>query len=141
MAAPAPGSSSLDVLIVDDDELICTRLEAMLALRGLGTLSVHSLSEASEALKAIHFPLIILDRKLSDGDGADLCRSYRAKHASRTVRIVILSCHASEADIRCGLDAGADDYISKQSEDAELLARLESAYSRAQRTAHRWSNL
>lgn len=131
--SPAPAShesASLDVLIVDDDELVCARLESLLAGRGIGTLAVHTLEEARQALKAVYFPLVILDRHLADGDAIELCRTYRAQHHHASVRIVFLSGQASECDVRAGLGAGADDYVSKSCRDEELLARIEQLHPR-----------
>ena len=78
-------------------------------------------------MKAIYFPIIIVDRMLGDGDGIDLCREYRARHTHPGVYIIILSALDSAADVSAGMIAGADDYISKRATDVQLIDRLRRA--------------
>lgn len=119
-----PPSTALEILIADDDELLCARLEALLARDGLHALSVNSLELAREAMRAVYFPLVILDRDLGDGDGIDLCREYRARQTDRRARILMLSARDSAADMEAALASGADEFCSKQGGDAELVERI-----------------
>jgi CheY-like chemotaxis protein len=120
-------TSSLDVLIIDDDELTSARLEILVEACGHGALSVASVEEAQHAMRAVYFPILIVDRMLGDGDGIDLCREYRARHPQNGVYIIILSALDSAADVNAGLIAGADDYVSKRSTDPQLIQRLRKA--------------
>jgi DNA-binding response OmpR family regulator len=125
-AAP---TSSLDVLVIDDDELTAARLEILVEACGHGALSVASVDHAREAMKAVYFPIIVVDRMLGDGDGIDLCREYRERHPQKGVYIIILSALDSAADVNAGMIAGADDYVSKRATDVQLIERLRRAAS------------
>jgi DNA-binding response OmpR family regulator len=119
--------TSLNVLIVEDDELVSMRLELLLENHGHGSLSVTSVSQAIQALTAVYFPVLIVDRMLDDGDGIELCRRFRARHPDRRTYIMMLTSMDSESDIAAGMQAGADAYVSKRASDEELLAHLKKA--------------
>src|SRR5687767_7377724 len=110
-SAPANEPNALEILIVDDDPLLCERLEALLAAHNLRALSVDSLEMAREAMRAIYFPLVILDRHLGDGDGLDLCREYRASQRGRRVCILMLSSSDGAEGAARALSSGADEFI------------------------------
>lgn len=120
---------NLEILIVDDDEVLCARLESLLSASGIRSLSVYSLRAASEAMRAVYFPVVVLDRKLGDGDGLALCREYRARLVDRKVSILVLSAADSPADEKLALAAGADDFLSKSCSDEELVARVTQLYT------------
>lgn len=119
--------TALNVLIVEDDELVSMRLELLLENHGHGSLSVTSVAQAIQALTAVYFPVLIVDRMLDDGDGIDLCRRFRARHPDRRTYIMMLTSLDSEHDVAAGLQAGADAYVSKRASDEELLAHLKKA--------------
>jgi two-component system response regulator MtrA len=73
------------------------------------------------------FELVVLDVGLPTGDGFDLCREIRARSA---VPIVMLTARDATADVVRGLDAGADDYLTKPFEPEELAARARAAARR-----------
>jgi two-component system, cell cycle response regulator len=123
-----PKSSALDVLIVEDDELMRARLEALIESAGYGAVSVGSASEAREALSALFFPMIIVDRMLGDDDGIMLCSELRQRSTDGHVYIMLLTVLDSPAEVAAGISAGADAYLSKRAGDAELLAQLRSAW-------------
>lgn len=126
-------TASLDVLIIEDDELACHRLEQMFDAAGIGSLSVPTLHAARQAMKAVFFPVIVLDRKLEDGDGIELCREYRAQHVEARVYILVLSSLDSDADRQAGMAAGADDYVSKRASEPDLIARVRRGLASANR--------
>lgn len=72
---------------------------------------------------------MVLDLGLPDVDGVEVCRRLRSSAPS--VPVLILTARASEADVVVGLDAGADDYVTKPFRLAELLARLRALLRRA----------
>jgi PAS domain S-box-containing protein len=122
---------ALEILIVDDDELTCERLEALLATSGMRAISVQSLEAAREAMRAVYFPVVILDRHLGDGDGADLCREYRARQSDKRVRILILSGSDTPEDERVAVVAGADAFLSKRVTDHGLTEKVSQLYAAA----------
>jgi PAS domain S-box-containing protein len=138
MAEPArtPASAAaLDILLIDDDELLCARMEKLLESQGIGCLSVHRLADAREAMKAIHFPLVILDRRLGDGDGLDFCGEYRALNSERPVSILVYSAMSTTEQVAAALSAGADDHIAKSCGDPALLAKIDELLARSQQSA------
>ena len=77
--------------------------------------------------------MIVLDLMLPDGDGLEICRNLRRRKV--TVPILILTALSSTEDKVAGLDAGADDYLTKPFKFAELHARLRSLLRRSQASA------
>jgi len=86
---------------------------------------------ALETIGRERFDAILLDVGLPDMDGRDLCRAMR--QAGVTAPIVMLTAADSEGDTVQGLDAGADDYVTKPFDNAELKARMEALLRRAPR--------
>ena len=109
------------ILVVEDDEGIGAGL--VRALRAAG----HEPTLAGTAATGRQqdpatCDLAILDLGLPDGDGLDLCRHLRSQRPD--LPILILTARDTETDIVVGLDAGADDYLTKPFRLAELQARL-----------------
>lgn len=117
-------ATSTDVLIVEDDPLIREHIEHLLESAGLGCMSVDSAADARRALEALFFPIVIIDRMLSDGDGIELCNEVRRLSRDGHAYLILLSALDSPADLARGLAAGADDYLSKQISDTTLLERV-----------------
>ncbi len=124
--------SACDVLIIDDDELVCVRVSSLLEASGIGAVSVTSLAEAREAMTAVHFPVIILDRRLGDGDGLKLCSDYRALNRELHVSILVFSVLEGPEHERAARTAGADDYLSKRCTDSELVAKVQMLFASGQ---------
>ncbi len=116
------------VLLVEDDDGIATPLAA--ALRGDGY-DVTRAATGAEALAVAEggVAAVVLDLGLPDMDGVEVCRRLRV--AAPGTPVLILTARTSEADTVVGLDAGADDYVTKPFRLAELLARLRALLRRA----------
>ena len=71
--------------------------------------------------------LVLLDLMLPGLDGLDVCRQLRSNPETSAVAIVMLTARGSERDIVAGLDAGADDYVTKPFSKEVLLARIRAA--------------
>lgn len=115
------------VLLVDDDELVATHLKALVEDAGFQALTAPSAEQALQSLERDFTPIVILDRSMPGMDGLSLCRAIRAKSYPGYVYVLLLTVHDAEGDILAGLDAGADDYLSKRASPAQLLARLRTA--------------
>ena len=120
------------ILLVEDD-----RKAAALLVRGLreeGFVVDHaaSLAEADEAAFVTTHDLIVLDGMLPDGDGVALCRTLRAR--GQQVPVLMLTARDALSDRVDGLNAGADDYLTKPFEFEELLARLRALLRRSDMT-------
>ncbi|MFL6575557.1 MAG: PAS domain S-box protein [Povalibacter sp.] len=145
-AAAKVSGSVLDVLVISGDESLCVRLEALLESMGKGALSVGSVQQAREAMKAVFFPLLIVERTLADGDGLNLSREYRLHNAERAVSVVLLSDvtnpgsripsgieielnrHATDEEFRRGLSLRQDRESTRRThtDEAARLASLKS---------------
>ncbi len=109
------------VLVVEDDEDIGTSLVAALAAQGYDV-ALAPTAAAAQELARLGADLVLLDLGLPDLDGVELCR--RLRDALPDAVLVVLTARDSEIDVVIGLDAGADDYLTKPFRLAELLARL-----------------
>jgi DNA-binding response OmpR family regulator len=110
------------VLIVEDDTTIGGGLRDTLAAQGYDARWASTGAQALEQAGQDRPDLVLLDLQLPDIDGVEVCRRLRAAGAART--IVMLTARRDEIDVVVGLDAGADDYVTKPFRLAELLARL-----------------
>ncbi|MEY2448806.1 MAG: hypothetical protein QOH79_2282 [Acidimicrobiaceae bacterium] len=110
------------VLLVEDDTKIGKGVAQALETSGY-EVDWHTTGRAAlDAAMSRPPALVLLDLGLPDGDGVDVCTQLRAAIPSTT--IVILTARTDEIDIVVGLDAGADDYITKPFRLGELLARI-----------------
>ncbi len=115
------------VLLVEDDRSIEEPLVQALARQGY---RVDVARTGSEALTvASEADLVVLDLGLPDLDGVDVCRQLREGRPG--VPILILSARTDEGDLVVGLDAGADDYVTKPFRIHELSARIRALLRRA----------
>lgn len=115
------------VLIVDDDELVLARLAEL--VKGAGY-RVHSATNGPAALKLLQSSgasVVVTDLSMPGMDGFELCHQIRQHVQTGYVYVVMLTARDDDADIIAGLEAGADDYVSKRSTAAEFIARLRTA--------------
>ncbi|MBI4183618.1 MAG: response regulator transcription factor [Proteobacteria bacterium] len=111
------------VLIVDDDESLRHALAEQLKLhQEFVAVEVSTAMEGIEAAKRDHFDIVILDVGLPDMDGREACRLMRRNGLKCPV--VMLTGADSEADTILGLEAGANDYVTKPFRLGVLLARI-----------------
>jgi len=111
------------ILIVDDDDALRQSLAEQLERDGeFITVECHTAAMALDAIQRERFDAMLLDVGLPDMDGRDLCRDIR--RAAINVPIVMLTAADSDGDTVLGLEAGADDYVTKPFRLNVLLARL-----------------
>jgi DNA-binding response OmpR family regulator len=114
------------VLIADDDRTTLALLRATLARRGLDIVVAGDGAAALTALLADDAPEIaILDWMMPGEDGVEVCRALRAANRPRRPHVILLTARRATADVVEGLAAGADDFMTKPFEPAELLARID----------------
>ena len=119
MAGPSQNDAHL--LIVDDDERIRTLLQQFLTRNGFWTTAARDAEHAHRLLGGLDFDLIVLDVMMPGDDGITFTRELRAKNETP---ILLLTAKGESADRISGLEAGADDYLSKPFEPKELLLRI-----------------
>jgi two-component system, cell cycle response regulator len=112
------------VLIVDDDELVLARLEELVAAAGYLVRTAADGIEAINSLKRSAASIVVTDLNMPNLDGLALCRHIREQAWPGYVYIVLLTVQNEEKDILAGLDAGADDYVSKRISSTQFTARL-----------------
>jgi len=111
------------LLIVDDDAYLRASLRQQFMAEGLYNIfDIGSVTGLETALKDANPDLILLDIQMPDGNGIDICKRLRSKGFTKP--IVMLTAKNAEADIILGLEAGANDYITKPLRMGELLARI-----------------
>jgi diguanylate cyclase (GGDEF)-like protein len=124
---PAVSAVSPRVLLVDDDEIMVDRLKDLVTTAGFEVVTASSGEGALVTLATQFAPIVILDRHMPGMDGLALCRRIRATQYPGYVYIMLVTAHDSEDEILAGLDAGADDYLSKRLSGTHVIARLATA--------------
>lgn len=116
------------VLVVDDDPDLRQLLADYLNRHGYDTLLAADTHDLPERIMRYSPDLLVLDRMLPSGDGADACR--RLREQGEDIPVVLLTARDEAVDRIIGLEAGADDYLGKPFDPRELLARIEAVLRR-----------
>jgi DNA-binding response OmpR family regulator len=117
------------ILLVEDEDDIASVVRAYLERDGFRVVWASRGMEGLQALEEHDIRLAILDLRLPDADGFDLCRAIRA--GSR-LPVVMLTARDEEVDRVTGLELGADDYVTKPFSPRELVARVRAVLRRAE---------
>src|SRR3954468_11515092 len=132
-----PMAAERPVLIVDDDAALRAILIEQLVddgeFEGVSAASIKEV-EAKFAAPNARFDAVLLDGRLPDGHGRDLC--IRLRQQGHRMPIIMMTGDDSEADIVRSLDAGANDYVVKPFRLAILLARLRAQVRTFETTEH-----
>ncbi len=110
------------MLVVEDDQTIGSVLTSTLTAQGYDVVWHQTGRGALLAAADTEFGLVLLDLGLPDLDGVEVCRRLRANQPGAV--LVMLTARAEEMDVVVGLEAGADDYLTKPVRLGELLARV-----------------
>lgn len=112
------------ILVIDDDWMNREMMEAHLDAEGYTVRLASSGKSALEAIAASQPALIILDLRMPEMDGIEVCEQIRASEDSRNTPILMISGMESDADVQRGLAAGADDFLIKPFNTLLMLARV-----------------
>ncbi|WP_312776056.1 response regulator transcription factor [Corynebacterium variabile] len=123
----------MKILVVDDDRSVRDTLRQSLTFNGYDVVQATDGEEAQTLIRKENPDLVIMDGILPKVDGLEILRSLRGSGSE--VLVLMLSQESDVADRVAGLDAGADDYLTKPFALEELLARVRSLYRRSRRTA------
>ena len=123
------GAVAARVLVVEDDSSVREAVAFVLERAGLEVLAVGDGAEALVALgQAGDVQLVVLDVMLPSLNGFEVCKAIRARSG---VPIIMLTARTDRVDIVTGLEMGADDYVSKPFDTAELTARVRAVLRRS----------
>lgn len=124
-------SKKARILLVEDDAALREALAYNLEKSGYHVFTAADGVKALEAAKDAEPDLVLLDLMLPELDGLSVCRALREQY---NIPIIMLTARTGEVDKIVGLDAGADDYVTKPFSLGELLARVRAALRRAPST-------
>jgi two-component system phosphate regulon response regulator PhoB len=118
------------ILVVEDEPAIAELISINLRHAGFEVTIAGDAEQAQVAVDGILPSLVVLDWMLPGQSGHALARAWRAEPRTRELPIVMLTARAEEVDKISGLDAGADDYLTKPFSANELLARIRAVLRR-----------
>jgi two-component system phosphate regulon response regulator PhoB len=118
------------VLVVEDESAIAELICINLRHAGYETAVASNAEEAQADVERVLPDLVLLDWMLPGQSGLALARRWRAEARTRDLPVIMLTARAEEADKVSGLDAGADDYLTKPFSANELLARIRAVLRR-----------
>jgi DNA-binding response OmpR family regulator len=121
--------ATTQILVVEDDPSVSRSLSEGLEREGYSVVCAFTAEEAVKRAQADNPHLVILDVRLPDGSGFDVCR--RIRELGLRMPVIILTVQDDEVDKVVGLEVGADDYLSKPYRLRELLARIRAQLRRA----------
>jgi two-component system cell cycle response regulator len=120
----ASATPAARVLVIEDDESVSRLLHRWLERSGWQVSHAPSLAAARPLLHEVAWDVLLLDRRLPDGDGVSLLREIRRNPAYAGRYVMILTGEASDQAKLEGFEGGADDYVTKPFQLPELMARI-----------------
>jgi DNA-binding response OmpR family regulator len=112
------------VLVAEDDEDILLLVATRLQRDGFDVITARTGVEALELVRERRPEIVVLDIGMPPPDGLEVVRRIRGDTALSATRLLLLTAKAQESDVRRGLEAGADAYVSKPFSPADLSARV-----------------
>ena len=119
------------ILVVEDEAALVTLLRYNLEREGFRVAEARDGEEAMLQIAEQMPDLVVLDWMLPLMSGIEVCRQLRRMTETRSVPIIMLTARGEEGDKLRGLDAGADDYVTKPFSPSELIARLRAVMRRS----------
>jgi two-component system phosphate regulon response regulator PhoB len=118
------------VLVVEDEAALVTLLRYNLEAEGFEVLDAPDGEEGLLVLSERNVDLVLLDWMLPNLSGIEVCRQIRRRQETRNLPVIMLTARGEEGDRIRGLNAGADDYLSKPFSYKELIARIHAVLRR-----------
>ena len=118
------------ILVVEDESAIAELISINLRHAGFEVTIAANSDQAQSAVDRVLPDLVILDWMLPGQSGLSLAKQWRGQTRTRELPIIMLTARAEEGDKISGLDAGADDYLTKPFSTSELLARIRAVLRR-----------
>lgn len=123
-ASKKAGDEKPPILLVEDDTITRRLIARLLRKSGYEVQEAADGVEAFERIQKQYFPILITDWEMPGMDGVALCRRVRALELEGYVYVLLLTGRDSKEHLITGLEAGADDYVTKPPDEHELVARL-----------------
>jgi CheY-like chemotaxis protein len=124
--AKSSESKSSRILIVDDNQQNCELLDAYLADEGYQIEMVYDGQQTLDAVDRQQPDLILLDIMMPRLSGYEVCHRLKSSERTRAIPILMITALAEMSDIEKGIDAGADDFLTKPINKLELITRVRS---------------
>ena len=118
------------VLVVEDDPVILRLLEVNFELEGFAVLLAHDGAEGIEIARSEAPDLIVSDIMMPRMSGIELVETLKGDATTAGIPIILLSAKAQTSDLKAGMDAGADDYVTKPFEPLDLVERVNALLKR-----------
>lgn len=125
----------MHILMIEDDLDLGRALIQALKTEGITTEWFRRAADAPRSLDAAIVDCVLLDLSLPDGAGLDLLRRWRRPEGVPPAPVIIITAHSALEDRLTGLDGGADDFLVKPFETAELVSRIHAVVRRSARRA------
>jgi two-component system phosphate regulon response regulator PhoB len=123
-------STTTNVLVVEDEPAIAELLCVNLRHAGFTPQAAASAEDAQRIIRGVLPDVVVLDWMLPGASGLNLARSLRGDARTKGLPIIMLTARAAEEDTVLGLEAGADDYLTKPFSPKELVARIKAVLRR-----------
>ena len=124
------------ILIVDDQPELAGMMADLLANAGYATRTAADGREALAEVQADPPDLLLLDVQMPELDGFEVATMLKSDPATATIPIIMVSAHEGRGARLVGLESGAEDYLSKPIDPAELIAKIRNLLLLRDRTAH-----
>jgi DNA-binding response OmpR family regulator len=118
------------VLLVEDDPVILRLLGVNFELEGFGVLLAHDGAEGIAMAAEQRPDLVISDIMMPNVSGIELVAALKGDETTASIPIILLSAKAQSADVKAGMEAGADDYVTKPFEPLDLVDRVNALLQR-----------
>jgi len=112
------------ILVVDDDPVILKLLEVNFEMEGFTVLIAHDGAEGVDVARSERPDVIVSDIMMPKKSGLELVTDLKGDPDTSDIPIILLSAKAQNADVRSGLDSGADEYVTKPFEPLDLVDRV-----------------
>jgi DNA-binding response OmpR family regulator len=118
------------ILVIDDEKDILKSLKDTLTSENFDAHTATTGKQGIRLASEVKPDLIVLDLRLPDMDGYDVCRQLKASPETAAIPVIMLSTRSKDTEKVVGLEIGADDYLTKPYNEMELLARIRVALRR-----------
>jgi DNA-binding response OmpR family regulator len=123
--AEAPRTEAHTVLVIDDNATALRVVAEQLAVQGIDVLMARNGAEGIERARLAQPDLILLDVRMPDLDGFEVCRRLKADRATTSIPVIFMTSLEGAENVVRGFAAGSVDYVTKPSQSEELLARVQ----------------